>query len=135
MKKANKMIYVAGRYRGKSEQAVQLNVQACRQVGVICSERGWYPVMPCVLSAGFEHLTDKDDQFWLDNTLELMLRCDAVVMAPGWLQSEGATNEYNEAKLAGIAVYEVVDEVPLVDNFENSFWERAYKSFKAQGIL
>ena len=135
MNESKKLIYVAGRYRGKSPEAVQLNVQASRQVGVVCAERGWMPVTPCVMTAGFENLTDNDDEFWLESTLELMLRCDAVVMAPGWLKSEGATNEYNEAKLAGIAVYEVVDEVPNVDNFEGSFYERTYKSFKAQGIL
>ncbi len=107
-----KLIYVAGRYRSKSKEGVRLNIQAASHVGAIASEKGWYPVIPHTNTAGHEHITDNDDQFYLDGTLELMRRCDAVVMVPGWAQSSGAIGEHNEAHKLGIPTYLTVDELP-----------------------
>ncbi len=37
------------------------------------------------------------DGFWLDGTLELMRRCDAVLLVPGWESSSGTRAEIEEA--------------------------------------
>lgn len=120
-----KLIYVAGRYRSSTPEGVELNIQAATHIGVIASEKGWYPVIPHTNTQHFERLTDKPDEFYLDGTLELMYRCDAVVMVPGWCTSEGAINEHREALERGMAVFECADNLVTVRSFEAELLRQA----------
>ena len=43
-------------------------------------------------------------QFWLAGTLELMRRCDAVLVLPGYSFSEGTKGEIAEADRLGLPV-------------------------------
>lgn len=45
-------------------------------------------------------------EFWLDGTLELMRRCDAILLMQNWLASAGSRAERDEAKRLGIPVFE-----------------------------
>lgn len=102
-----KVIYVAGPYRGKTREEVAQNVAAARHVGKLCAIEGFFPVMPTVNTAHFDHDFPhvQNDQFWIDGTLELMRRCDAVVLVDGWQRSTGAVGEVAEAEKLGIPVY------------------------------
>lgn len=107
-----KLIYVAGPYRGVTPQEIELNIQSAKQVGKLCADLGWYPVIPHTNTAGFEHLCPEiKDEFWLENTLELMERCDAVIMCPGWEHSSGSRGEYETARKIGIPVYLTTEEL------------------------
>ena len=108
------LIYVAGRYRAPTREGVNLNIQAATMVGLMAAEKGWYPVIPHTNTMHFEHLADKHDEFYLDGTLELMRRCDAVVMVPGWKKSSGAIGEVNEAKRLNMDIFFVADDLPVV---------------------
>ena len=59
-----------------------------------------------------------DDQFWLDGTLELMRRCDAVVLVDGWQHSSGARGEIEEARKLGIKVYLSSGTLPKLERVE-----------------
>jgi len=106
-KKAIKLVYVAGPYRAATREAVAQNIAAARHVGRIVMQLGMMPVMPTVNTAmmDFDFPGDTDDAFWIDGTMELMRRCDAVVMVDGWQFSQGATGELEEARRLGIPVY------------------------------
>lgn len=110
-----KLLYIAGRYRGRTREAVESNISAARFMGRLATERNWMPVIPHLNTADFEHSTDKDDQFWLDGTLTLMQKCDAVLMVPGWKESSGATTEHNLAKRMGIPIFYTFEELPDVN--------------------
>lgn len=101
-----KLIYIAGRYRGHTREAVASNIQAALFVGRLVAEKGYMPVIPHANTAGFEHLCELGDEFWLDGTLELMRRCDAVVLVAGWQESSGTLGEIEEATALGIPVFE-----------------------------
>jgi len=107
MTKPIKLVYVAAPYRAKTREAVAQNVAAARHVGSIVMRLGMLPVMPTVNTAflDYDFPGVTDDQFWIDGTLELMRRCDMVVMVDGWQYSTGATGELEEAKRLGIPVY------------------------------
>jgi len=63
------------------------NIQAAREAAAQVALMGAFPVTPHLLGHGLEDAGD--EQFWYDGTLELMLRCDAVYLVPGWDQSGG----------------------------------------------
>lgn len=102
-----KTVYVAGPYRGPTREAVAQNVAAARHVGRLCVQKGWFPVLPTVNTAHFDHDFPElaVDAFWLAGTMELMRRCDAVVLVDGWQHSTGALAEIEEARKLGMKVY------------------------------
>lgn len=70
------------------------------------------PVIPHANTAGFEHYDPSlPDQFWLDGTLEMMRRCDCVVLCPGWEKSTGTLSEIAEAQRLSIPVFSSVEEM------------------------
>jgi len=42
------------------------------------------------------------DEFWLNGTLEMMRRCDGVLLIDGWTRSTGACEEQRQAAALGI---------------------------------
>lgn len=100
-----KLIYIAGPYRAPTRDGVELNIQTARAYGRLVVEMGHYPVIPHSNTAHFEHITTAGPEFYLDGTLELMRRCDGVLVIPGWQNSEGTIGEIKEAKKLGIPVF------------------------------
>lgn len=112
------LIYVAGRYRAATREAVAANIEAARQVGIEAARLGWYPVIPHCNTAHMELATPgHDDQFWLAGTLELMTRCDAVVLVPGWQNSAGTKAEMARADALRIPVFRTLDTLPSARAF------------------
>lgn len=120
MREASTMpaVYVCGPYRSKTREGLQLNIQSALQVGKLACLKGWAPLIPHANTAPLDGVSPElDDQFWLDATMELMRRCDAVVLAPGWQRSEGVKGELNEADRLGIPIYRSEHELPYADAF------------------
>jgi len=106
------LIYVAGRYRAPTRSAIAANIEAARQVGIHAARLGWYPVIPHCNTAHMELDVDRHDDFWLAGTLELMTRCDAVVLVPGWETSAGTAGEIAKADQIGLTVFRDLDGLP-----------------------
>jgi nucleoside 2-deoxyribosyltransferase len=98
-----KLVYIAGPYRGSSFLKQEQNIAAARAFGAQVPALGAMPVIPHTNTAHFDELAPA--QFWLDGTLEMMRRCDAVLAMPNWRQSEGARGEIAEAERIGIPVF------------------------------
>lgn len=103
-----RLVYVAGPYRGPNSWVIEQNIHRARQVGAQLSELGVMPVSPHANTAHFDGVAP--DSFWLEGTLELLRRCDAVVMVVGWEASSGSRGEFQEARRLGIPVYLSVDD-------------------------
>jgi hypothetical protein len=102
-----KVVYVAGRFRGKTNWEIQQNVRRAEEVSLRVAELGGMPLCPHKNTEHFDGLLTAE--FWLEGTLELMRRCDAVVLVPGWETSEGTKGEIAEANRLGIPVYTSVE--------------------------
>lgn len=98
-----RLVYIAGPYRAATAWGVECNIQAARKVGADVVLLGAYAVIPHSNTAHFDGLAS--DEFWLEGTLELMRRCDAVLMVPGWEASTGARGERAEAERLGPPVF------------------------------
>ena len=112
------VVYVAGPYRGPNRAAIELNIQAARHVGKLCCVKGWSPIIPHANTGHLdEALPGMSDDFWLDSTMELLRRADAVVLVPGWEMSSGTRAEIAEATLRGIPVYDTLHLLPSAQIF------------------
>jgi len=98
-----KVVYVAGRFRGENAWEVAENVRAAERVGFEVAEAGYVPLIPHANTAHFDGTLT--DDFWIEATAELLRRCDALVLVPGWQSSTGAKGEIELAHELGIPVF------------------------------
>jgi nucleoside 2-deoxyribosyltransferase len=101
------LIYIAGKYRGD----VEANICAAKMKAVECYLKGHDVICPHMNTAHMDKETGLPDEFWLKTTMNLLRRCDAIVLVPGWEESQGTLAEIEYAKLTGIPVYEDVPEL------------------------
>jgi hypothetical protein len=107
------LIYVASKYRGPDAWIVEQNIRAAEALAYEVALRGAYPVAPHACTRGYFESAQASPDFWLSATLELMRRCDAVVMLHGWTASYGATVERREALAMGKPVWHQDDDETL----------------------
>ena len=98
------LIYTAGRFRGPTPWAVHQNVLKAEWAALVVIDLGAFPVIPHKIGEHFDGIGSQE--FWLESTLELMRRCDAVfVYDDADLKiSQGTIGEVAEAKRLGIPV-------------------------------
>lgn len=118
------LIYVAGPYRAATRDDIARNIDAARVVGISAAALGWFPVIPHANTAHMElDLPGLGDDFWLAGTLEMMERCDAVVLVPGWQNSAGTRGEIIRAEELGIPIFRTLDALPSASVFLD--WARS----------
>lgn len=108
-KKPPLLVYVAGPYRAATAFAREENIFEAKKVGAQLAAHGFMPVIPHANTAHFDGLGS--DEFFLEGTLELMRRCDAVFLMPSWQRSSGARAEKAEAENMSIPCVESVEDL------------------------
>ena len=103
------VVYVAGAYRAKNGRTVNENIQAAKEVAITIWESGHVALCPHLNTANFEDASALPDDVYLEGDLLLLTRCDALMLVPGWQESEGAVRERSFAIAYGIPVYEFSD--------------------------
>lgn len=99
-----KLIYIAGPYTAKTAAEVHANIQDARRVAdAVNRTPGCFAVTPHFLGSGIED--SLPPQGWYDGTMEVMLRCDAVVKTSCWQMSVGAVAEVVKAEEHNIPVF------------------------------
>ena len=117
-----KLLYIAGQYSfpdkktwPDSRDRIDLNIAAARHAGAIAAERGWFPVIPHANTAHFERYCPMvSREFWLDGTMVLLSKCDAILMIQGYEDSAGAKKEEQFAKDRGMRIYRTTAELPSI---------------------
>jgi len=106
-----KVVYVAGAFRGQTAWDIQRNVRAAEAAGLEVAELGAMPLIPHKNTENFHGLLT--DRFWLEGTLELMRRCDAVYVFSlrDLERSEGTKGEVALARELGIPVFLTTKEI------------------------
>lgn len=106
------LAYVAGAYRGRSHNDVAENIWAARQVATHLWSIGYAVICPHLNSAFMSGVAPEES--FLNGGLEMVRRCDLVVLVEGWQASQGTAREVEEARKHGIPVFTDVDFVPPV---------------------
>lgn len=104
-----KAVYIAGKFRAPDGWQVHQNVIAAERAAREIIRMGALPLVPHTLG---EHMQGTEsDLFWLNITLEMMRRCDAVLVLPGWETSEGTKGEIKEATRLGMPLFMPTDKL------------------------
>jgi hypothetical protein len=98
-----KVIYVAGPYRDESAWGIEQNIRHAEEIGLEIAKLGAASLIPHTLYRFFQGVLP--DRFWLDATLELMRRCDAILLCDGWKGSSGSVAEKHEAARIGLPIF------------------------------
>ena len=106
-----RIIYIAGKYRGKCEWDVRMNIRSAEQAAVMVWQYGGVAICPHKNTAGFGGVPGCDDNVWLQGDIEILLRCDAIWAIDGRKESSGARNEVNIARINSIPVLYSIQDV------------------------
>lgn len=98
-----KVVYVAGPFRANTRWGVVQNIRRAEEMALEVALRGAMPLCPHTNTSNFDGLIS--DVFWLRGTLELLRRCDAVMVCAGWQGSTGTAAEIEEAKSRSMPVF------------------------------
>jgi len=89
------VVYVAMPYRGLTAWQREKNIHAAKEFSLWLWQRGYAVICPHTNTAQFDG--ELPDEIWLERYLEILARCDAIVLGPGWRHSEGAKAELRYA--------------------------------------
>ena len=104
-----KVVYVAGRFSAPDQWQRARNVRAAETLAFAVAEAGAMPLNPLANTCNF--FATLTDEFWYAGTLELLRRCDAIILTPGWQGSKGVQAEIDEAFARKMPVFERVEEL------------------------
>jgi len=104
-----KVIFIGGKYRGSNPWEVELNIRAAEHQAFKIAEVGAAYICPHANSRFFDGTLT--DEFWLKMTQELLTKCDAMYVCPGWQTSEGTIAEVELAKSLNIPVFETIEGI------------------------
>lgn len=102
-KRRLKIAYIAGPFTGETTWDIAQNVRRAEELALEVAKLGVMPLIPHANThLFFGQLTE---EFWLAGTVELLERCDIMVLLPNWEASAGARAESARATMCGIPVF------------------------------
>jgi hypothetical protein len=109
------LIYVSGRYTADDWEERQANIAAARKVAGELWKAGHTALCPHLNSANFEDdFPEIQYEQYIESDLQMVARCDALMMVEGWERSKGANIERNYALSLGIPIYYPHEPMPPV---------------------
>ena len=85
-----RLVYVAGKYRGKNENEVYENINLARSHAHKLWQRGYAVICPH-LNTMF--MGDGNEEKYLGGDKVLLSACDYIYLLPNWKKSKGAREE------------------------------------------
>jgi hypothetical protein len=102
-------------YRAKTKVGIIRNILNARKVSKELWKKGYAVICPHSNTALFDGICP--DKWFLDGDLEILAKCDLLVLVKGWIHSTGTQNEVKYAKSLNIPVhiwdYSINDFVPM----------------------
>jgi hypothetical protein len=91
-----KLIYVAGPYTAETHTGIENNIRNAENVAIQLWAKGWAVICPHLNTAHFERyegVANIDYHTWIDGDMEILKRCDAIIMIENWEYSKGSKAE------------------------------------------
>lgn len=113
-----KVVYIAGPFRGKSHWDVAQNIRRAEALALEVWRLGAAAICPHLNTAHFQDAAP--DKVWLEGDLEILRRCDAIILTDNWRSSSGAVAEVQLARTLNLPVlYHPHDLRDWLDENEN----------------
>ena len=114
-----KVVYVAGPFRAPNSWEMEQNIRRAEAIALEVWKAGFACICPHANTRFFQGAAP--DDVWLEGDLEILNRCDAIVVTSDWQCSKGATEEVRFAKAVGIPVYFSVND--LISAQKEASWK------------
>lgn len=98
-----KILYVAGPFRGPTPWDVECNVRHAEALSLRAAKCGVFPFCPHANTRFFDKQCT--DELWLNGDLELLHRCDGILLTNDYVRSTGARAELEWAVKWGLRVF------------------------------
>jgi hypothetical protein len=97
------VVYIAGPFRAKTPWLIEQNVRRAEAVALEVWKLGAAALCPHANTRHFQN--SAKDEIWMRGTMELLRRCDAIVLLKEWKTSEGSRAEVDYAFSRGLPVF------------------------------
>lgn len=104
-----RVVYVAGPFRGPNSWEIEQNIRRAETLALEVWRLGAAAVCPHTNTRFYQGAAD--DSVWLDGDLEILSRCDAILMTSDWRRSSGASAEHEFAVCQDIPVFYDLDSL------------------------
>ena len=104
-----RVVYVSGPYRGPDAWTIETNIRRAEALALEVWRAGAAALCPHANTRFFQGAAE--DDVWLAGDLELLKRCDAIIMTADWTRSHGARAELAFAIAHGLPTFYTVDEL------------------------
>lgn len=98
-----KVIYITGPFGGGSAWRVEQNIRRAEALALQVWLMGAVAMCPHSMNRFFQ--AECSDEVWHEGTMELMKRCDAVLVVPNWEKSEGTRKKIFAAQSLDMPVF------------------------------
>lgn len=104
-----KVAYIAGPYRGKSKIKFinylqrQININRAAKVAKWAWKEGYAVICPHLNSRNLDGVVE--DLMFLYGDQEILIRCDLMILVPGWTTSEGTREEIKFALMNDMKIF------------------------------
>jgi hypothetical protein len=95
-----KLVFLAGKFSGANAWEIACNTHRAEAVALQVAELGGMPVVPH--SLGRSMFGTLPEEFWRAGCLEVLGRCDGILLLPRWSDSTGACAEARHADKMGV---------------------------------
>jgi hypothetical protein len=104
------IIYISGKYSDDTQEKIDVNIALARKHAIKLWEAGYTVICPHLNTANFEKDCSIKWEDYIKGDLEIVSRCDAVVMLHNMNDSQGALMERTVALEKGIPVFHSTSE-------------------------
>ena len=109
MKIVMKIVYIAGPFRGETAWDIERNVRLAETAALEVARLGAMPMCPHTNTRFFHGQCT--EFFWVEGTLELLRRCDAVLLVGEWQKSSGSRGEEAEAARLSLPIFQDLEKL------------------------
>lgn len=99
------LIYTAGPYSADTTEGIAQNIAAAREAAIKLWDAGHVALCPHLNTAHFEQDSIATYGQYIDGDLNMLARCDAILMLEGWEKSKGASLEWDYASELHMPIY------------------------------
>lgn len=121
-----KVIYVAGPFRAGNSWDCEQNIRRAEVLALEVWVLGAAAICPHTNTRFFDGVEPHD--MWLKGDIEIMKRCDAVLLVSGWEVSEGTKEERRIAIELRIPVFTSIHSLNCWLKTDNDFFEDVCES-------